>query len=223
VVYWKAKGDLEFVKRYRASVTEFWKADKLISLAKEEVRYSFSGIDPKKMEQFATELDAATTNYPILREQISKGLNRATYLANNLNTTWHVTSYPPPAIAGSSPAIPINLFQAVLMNTSYGHTVTHEHILDALNELVGACEEEVDNQWKHLINPLYWIFGLLKFVIRLPFILVQLSGFDISKVEDLLISKLFKLAEIGFVFYLLYRLGMTNQQFRDLISKMLTK
>ena len=53
-----------------------------------------------------------------LRERIAKTLPRAMVLARRLGMPIDLISYPPPAVGG--PAIPVNLFHAILNDTSYG-------------------------------------------------------------------------------------------------------
>ena len=57
------------------------------------------------------------------------------------------------------------------------------------------------------------------FVIRIPFLIVQTSGFDVSKVEDHFLSKLFKFIEIIIILYILWRLGIEKESLRQILLK----
>jgi hypothetical protein len=58
---------------------------------------------------------------------------------------------------------------------------------------------------------------MLIFIIRIPFLLIKASGFDVSKVEDHFLAKVFKLTEIAVIVYTLIRLGLTQQELRDFL------
>ena len=90
-----------------------------------------------------------------------------------------------------------------------------------LNQLVGATEEAVDREWRKLRNPFAWIKGGLLLVIRLPFMLVAASGFDVAKIEDHVLAKVFKLVEILAIIYLLLRFGADAEFVREMLGRLL--
>jgi len=64
---------------------------------------------------------------------------------------------------------------------------------------------------------------ILVSIIRIPFILIEASGFDVSKAEDRLIAKTFKLLEIVVIIYILIRLGLTKEQLQQVLMKLFPK
>jgi len=96
-------------------------------------------------------------------------------------------------------------------------------IYDALNQTIGACENNVDIEFKRLINPLYWIKELLIIIIRIPFMLIEASGFDVTKFEDHFLSKLFKFLEIIIIIFILIKLGMKREQLSQFMMNFFLK
>jgi len=127
-------------------------------------------------------------------------------------------SYPAPAVGG--PVIRQGIFSAILQDMSHGGQVTNQMIFDALNQTIGECKAEVASEFKHLINPLYWIKEIIVMIIRIPFIIVQASGFDVSKVEDHFLAKAFKLLEIIVIIYILVRLGIAKESINEILLKL---
>jgi hypothetical protein len=222
MTYWQAKRDLEFAVGYRKAIIDYWEAQEFLEMYSRDgdrIRYTLSDEDQNK---YRVLVQSKETEYPTLREKIAKGFKRASAISFKHDVTFSAVQYPPPMIAGSAPPIPINFYQAVLTELGY-QPIDHSLTLDALSEMIGACEEEVNRQWKHLRNPFYWIIALLKTIIRLPFIILQLSGFDVAKVEDKLFAKILKLIEVAAIGYILIRYGSTNPHLRDFLMKILPK
>ena len=155
--------------------------------------------------------------YPKLREEVAKRLRRATEITVGVGTPFGVTSYPAPAIGG--PVMHVDLYQAVLADFRY-RRIDKQMSLDAIDQAIGACELRVRSEYRNLFNPFHWIFLSFKSIIRLPFIIIQTSGFDVSKVEDHFLGKFFKLAEAAFIFFVLYRVFyLPLGQLRDIVVK----
>lgn len=94
-------------------------------------------------------------------------------------------------------------------------------IVDAIEQTIGCCEEQVKHELRNLINPLYWLRELLFFILRIPFILIQATGFDTDKVEEHLVGHLFKTLELALIFYLLLRLGFKRTDILDIVRSFL--
>jgi hypothetical protein len=214
--YWKAKADLEFAEEYRGAVTGFWKAERIIELHNSEGRYHRHNLHREELQEYDDRLQRAEDDYIKLREEIAKGIKAATIIADEQGTTYSLISYPAPAVGG--PVIPVNIFQAILNDTSHGG-VGNKQILDALNEMIGSCEQELRVQKRHLLNPLYWPYAILVFLVQIPFRIFQLSGFDVNKIEEHLLAKLFKVLEVLVIIYILLRLGFTHDQLHDLVTR----
>lgn len=219
MAYWKAKDNLKFMTEFRTTVKNFWNIEDVLEANQSSayIEYVFSNNELQANRQA---VGKAVEDYPQLREQVAKCIKRATITAHYQRTPYEVDSLPELAVGG--PIIPVNLFEALLNDTSH-RGIKRQYILDAINQAVGACEEQVKVERRHLYNPGYWLYAAFLFFIRIPFKLIELSGFDVRKVEDRFIAKVFKLFEIAAIIYILYRLGMTNEQFRDLLTRLFPK
>ena len=95
--------------------------------------------------------------------------------------------------------------------------------MDAMNQTLGQLAEDEKREFRRLINPAWWVFEVLRFVIRIPFLLISLSGFDVNKVEVQLLAKVFKLAEIAFIVFVLLRLGFERTRILDVVGGLMGK
>jgi len=219
--YWKAKDDQFFIQCFHGHLLGFWERENLVRGIEESVQrfgIPMIGLSPVPDEQAMTKHH---DNYQASREQIAKEIPRITRLATMLGARCHLKSFPAPAVGG--PVITLSVFEAILNDTSHDKVVTRQLIIDTLNETKSLCEEYVRQQRSRLFNPFYWLKALFVMIIRLPFTVVSMSGFDVSKVEDHLISKVFKLVELLAIFYFLIHIGMQRTDILDTIKKLILK
>lgn len=211
--YFQAKSDLNFMIKFRENTVLLWGIEG-------KVANNIKRWDSRTSHEYqkALQAEATKTNgYQALRVEIAKGVLRAERIASRFNVPIIMKSYPAPAVGG--PIISQEMFQAILGDMSH-LSVGNQAIYDAINKTIGECEAEVKQKFRRLINPLYWILDLITLIIRIPFLIVQASGFDVGKVEDHFLAKLFKLAEIVVMAYLLTRLGIGGETLGDLILRL---
>lgn len=215
----QAKSDWEFIKKFRENVFRLWEME---GRAGQSLQYELGiGIQTPYERQLTIQYALRDNQeYQSVRESVATGVARATRIAIQNGVSILGNSYPPPAVGG--PVIPINLFEVVLHDHSYSG-YNPQQVIGDLNSTVSAAHERIHTEFMHMINPLYWLYALLRFVIRIPFMLIQMSGFNVGKIEDHVVSKLFKLAEIAAILYFLWKLGMTQSQFRDLLIRLLAR
>jgi hypothetical protein len=154
VTYFEARSNLKFVRRFRASVLNLWRAE------------SASG-------------GRNGAEYQAARDEVSRGVLRAIELARRFGVPCAYRSFPAPAVGGA--IFDVNLFQAILYDPSHGGIPRHL-INDAMVQLEGAAADELSSEKHRLLNPLNWIKESLVFVIRIPFMIIDASGFHVSKV-----------------------------------------
>ena len=222
--YFQARSDLNFMLRFQDSVLRFWHFE---DQAIEQLKGRGASLSPRDLHpderQKLIQCEASKIEgYQQIREQVAKGLLRANRIASRLQVPIGLQSFPMPALAGRAPVIELSCFDALIRDTSYGG-VERQVIYDGLNQTIGECEARVAREFRRLINPLYRVKELLVLIIRIPFLLIEASGFDVSKVEDHFLAKAFKLAEIAFIVYLLIRLGFTKQELRDFLMAIFSK
>ncbi len=147
--------------------------------------------------------------YHAVREGVAQRVMRASRIADRLGVAHQFRSFPAPAVGG--PVIPVELFHAILHDTSHGGLPRHV-LIDAIDQLVGATEDKLKEERLNLINPVYWIKETIIAIIRIPFLLIEASGFDVSKVEENLFAKLFKILEILALIWIgTHILGLTTE------------
>jgi len=81
----------------------------------------------------------------------------------------------------------------------------------------------VERERRYLRNPLNWVKEALVFVLRIPFLLVKATGFDVAKVEDELWAKLFKLLYLLALIYIALRLGVAKAGIADFLKSLFAK
>lgn len=96
---------------------------------------------------------------------------------------------PPPAVGGLKGSIDLvaNIF------TFHRLQITPQDLLDVIERAIGVYSNDKRNSLLRTINPLFWIHTILEILISLPLRLLGLIGFDRVKIENSLISKIYKL------------------------------
>ena len=212
--YFQAKSDLQFVQEFGNAVMDLWKIE-------DEAAKSLKprGLSPPSLSEIRrlSQVEASKRkDYPAVRAQVAQGVPRAKRIADRLGLLGVYESYPMPAVGG--PVISVTLFDAILHDPTYSG-VPKQLIVDALNQTLGACQERVPVEFRHLINPVYWLKELLVFIIRIPFMLFEASGFDVSKIEDHFIGRAFKLVYALILIAILVRwFGVTKEELLQAIT-----
>lgn len=212
MIYFSDKEDLNFIVDFRKNIEDLWKFE---SKASENLQSDYI-LPPEQYKNIVISEASEIDGYSEVRTKVSKALTRASIIADINAVPIHLKSIPPPAVGGA--IIPINLFEAILIDNSYGG-INRQMILDALDRTIGACENRVKLNFHKLINPFYWIKSLIIFILRIPFLLLSTTGFNISKIEDNLFAKLFKILEIIILVYFFLKHGLKVDDIKDIISK----
>ncbi len=205
--YFKAKSDLEFLLRFRADVIELFEHEgKAAKKLRDEQVFVLSSEWKGAVQSVATRDDPV--GYQAVRQRVAIRMTRAVQLAKMLRVPVDFTSLPAPAIGGYP--IPFNVFESVLKDLSHGEGVDRQMVIDTLNRTVGAAEEKVRSELRHALNPAWWLWSALVFILRIPFIVLNAAGFNTEKFEDNLWSRLFKVAEVVAIAYFLAKLGLSR-------------
>lgn len=212
MIYFETKSDLRFFLEYQKDVLGLLEIEARVEKAMPRSSVGYGS--PHDYQAAIQKRSLKEDGYAELRGKLAKNTPRAKSVAHKYGENLNIKSFPPAAVGG--PVIPINLLDAILNNNSWGG-VKKQMILDGINATVGRCELYLEKEFKQLINPLYWIKQLVVFIIRVPFICIQLSGWNASKIEDHFISKLFKLVEIVVLIMLLIWLGLEKTDIAALI------
>lgn len=208
--YLNAKSDLNFIKNFSVSVSKLWSIE---DIASKKVKGSYLFDDDYN---FSIVKEASKDcYYQENRSIVAKSILRATKIANFYRIPIHLNSFPPPAVGG--PVIPINLFEVILYDNSYGG-VDKQMILDAINKTIGACDDRVRIEFFHLINPFFWLRELLVFVLRIPYVILSTTGFNVSKIEESIWGKLSKAIFLIIIFIVLLKLGFNKDELKEVLE-----
>ncbi len=210
MAYWQRKRDVKFLCGFRDDVLTLWKLEDQAAHRLED-----EGFSATTRNDYAKALHLRASlfdGYTSIRQKVAQAMPRALRLADELGQPLEGKSFPPPIVGG--PIITVNFFEAVLHDPSYDG-VNHQLIKDKLDQVIGECEIEVKREFWRLFNPFYWGWVLLKAILRVPFKLIEATGFNVSKIEENLFGKLFKIAELLLLGWLASRIPW----FREMMEK----
>jgi hypothetical protein len=214
----RAKADLACVLEYEENLAELWRLED--AACEQALRGYYGPLFPSE-RQAAIQHDASRDpQYQVVRDRVARATNRIQRIARENRIATNLGSLPPPAVGGA--IIPVNLFSAVLHDNSHGG-IDRQRIVDALNQTRGAAAERIGTEFWRMLNPLHWVKEALVFVLRIPFMLIEATGFDMGKVEDHVLSKIFKFLELGLLLWIAIRLGLGKQELYSLFEKLLAK
>lgn len=176
--YFRVKSDLRFMKDFQASVRLLWEFE---ATASNQIKWSTAWMARSNRRSRVQSVAGKIEGYEEQRENVARKIPQAIEIANRYGAPIHLQSFPPAIVGG--PVIPVNLFQAILTDDSWGN-ISNQRIMDAINQTIGQIEADKKREFRRLTNPAWWFFEAFRFVIRIPFMLISLSGFDVNKFED---------------------------------------
>lgn len=214
ISYMRAKKDLDQMILFNNAVIALWEIENSAESDLDRFDLRMTLISHEKKEAI---IAAANRNpqYQQKRQDVSKLVLKAIRIAARHRIPTEFKSIPPPAVGGA--IIPVNVFYSVLNDNSY-QGVSKQMVFDALNQTIGACESQIDEEFWKLLNPINWVKELLKWILRIPFMLIELSGFDVEKVEDHFLGKLFKIIEVVVIVWALYGLGVQRTELATFVK-----
>ncbi len=214
--YFQAKSDLEFITRFHNDALALWEREKTAKGAMKSSRSWMAGSSAGEW-QASVQRKATEQNpeYQSVRKNVAQGISRAQFLAALHGVPADFTSYPAPAVGG--PIIKLGVFEAILCDTSHGG-VDQQMMYDALNRVVGACEDEKDRTGRELINPFFLVKNIVLMVLKIPFMLIEATGFSVSKLEDHFFGKLFKLLMLLGLVWGLIELGFEKADLVEILK-----
>lgn len=189
MIYFGTKKDKETVEEFLPLVNEFW-----------EVENRLQGRRTRPEEGDAK-------RYKELREIIARKTPIVSKISRRAGIPGVLHSYPAPAIGG--PVIPVNIYESILQDGPHGH-IPNQRKLDTLNKLIGQLDGKIEYEFKKIVNPFFWLGLVIEKFLRIPFWLLSKTGFNISKVEDHFLGKLFKLIEVVVLIYISLRIGIPD-------------
>lgn len=166
-------------------------------------------------------LTEANSDFETHSELISKKSVKAREISERYGVKTDIVSFPAPLMNG--PTIPLNIYESIINDNSYGKRVTQELVLDKIHQSIGQIENQIKKDLFNIFNPFFWLRIILKKIVRFPFEILKASGFNIEKIEDHFLSKLFKALEIAVLFFLLLKIGLNKIEIANFIKNLLLK
>ncbi len=143
--------------------------------------------------------------YSDLREKIAQEIPIIRQISWSVGIGTVRQSYPPSITGG--PIILVDIFESVLED--HGYTPTQNSTrFDHINKLIGKLTKAKSDAFKQIFNPFSW----LSFILKIPFLILKQTGFNVDKIEDALWGKLFKLGLVLLLAYGLLKLGFSHDQ-----------
>lgn len=156
---------------------------KLISFANLVTQY-FNNLEPIGFLEVKEDNKARRA-----RSEINSVIDEAHRFIIEAGITPIIYYSPPPAFGGLAGTIDVvqNIFNL------HRFQIPPQDLLDFIQRAVGIYDNDRFNAFLRTINPFFWIYLLLDFLVSIPFKLLGLTGFDQSKMENSLIGRMFKL------------------------------
>jgi len=150
----------------------------------------------------------AAKNYPEyqeLRTAYAKMIPRANQISKRENVPWYKEGIAA-LIEGGMP-FQGSIFEFVLKRPSAIIDIDTD-VRDTVNQIIGILEHKEIHEFRQIINPLYWLKVVIIFIVRLPYSILELSGFDVEKIQDYLIFRTFQLLYVIALILILVRFGL---------------
>jgi hypothetical protein len=145
--------------------------------------------------------------YAELRVSYAKLVPRADKICDREGISWHRQGRAAPLEGGS--AFQGSIFGFVLNRPSDLMDIDTD-VRDTANQCIGVLERKSSKELSQLINPLYWIGKAVIWIVRLPYTILELSGFDVQKIQEHMIARLFQLLYVIGLIWILLRLGLSS-------------
>ncbi len=210
--YFDTRSDLLFVNLFKDEVDCFNAAN----ITKCE--YLRSGYMDKENLEKLTESEELIKK---LRETIAKKLIKAIKVSANYGVSTSILSIPPLSTGGA--VLPVNIYESILNDNSYGRQINNQMIMDTINKTIGQIETQNRKDLVNIFNPFFWFRVLFVKIIRIPFSVLSISGFNIENIESHFISKIFKCLESAVLVLMLLKLGFERSEIKSVLVGLISK
>jgi len=148
---------------------------------------------------------AGSPEYRQLRASFAQMIPRANDICDREHVSWHREGRAAPMEGG----MPFrgSIFDLVLDRPSDFMDIDND-VRDTVNRALGSLERTRGQEVRRLLNPISWVTRAVVFVVRLPYLILQSSGFDVDKIQEHLIARLFQLLYGIALIVLLVRFGL---------------
>lgn len=205
MIYFSTKQDLEFISEFQEYFRKmrFYEQKARKSIRKKKDRYiSFYGF-------WKAVRDHAIRYYPEYKEirtKYTRMTTRAIKITENQSVIHQIT-IAPGLLEGSPNTYSGTIYRATLEPVSglYDYDSKFDVVI---NQVIGSLEHQAKSEFWQLINPIYWTKEFIKFMLKLPFTILEHTGFDMDILQRYMIDRLIAIVYYLFWIYLLGRLGI---------------
>lgn len=218
MAYWRSKRELTMVKQFKSSVIVFVNTEREIADFKKLERYSYIDYSGTPTPQYYERLGPMNKALHTSREYIARHLQEMKELAVKHDISYMVSIQAPPGLAHLERRM--SVFETILDPEPIpSQRFEARRVVDIIDGIVNACENQVRKDFWRLFNPFYWLVRLLVLLLRLPFMLLEIAGFHIEKFEEQLWARLFKILEFVVIAYFLHTWGFKPELWlKDLLG-----
>lgn len=167
MLYWKSRNRLEVLREFRDLVECY-----------------FQNVVPTTPGRAPQENQSATG----ARVEINRRLPGAAVALSAAGMHCRVYYAPPPAVGGL--AGEVDLLQEIF--NLWRLRISHRRIIDCLDRAIGWYDEHTKWLFKQIFNPLFWLKWLFVKLLRMPFEILHLAGYDVERWEKSALGKLVK-------------------------------
>ncbi len=157
------------------------RCDFLVQVKKDIIEY-FNKLSYDLMEHPIENEDAS-----ILRQKINQNLRKIIRYISATGTPTSIYYSPPPSVGGLCGEI--DFFENIFNLSRF--RIPPATVVDSIDQSLGIYNDERFHALWRTINPLWWIWKLVKKIVRFPFFLIKEAGFNASKVENSFLGKFY--------------------------------
>jgi hypothetical protein len=206
MIYFSVRDDLRHI---RSLLHHF---EEIVSIEQETRQGLREGgaqyLGPHDMFRRVREESSKTNSaYSGLRAEYAQMIPRTNEICEREGIAWHRQGRAAPLEGG----LPFqgSIFELILNRPSDIMDIDTD-LRDTANQCIGVLERHVSHELRQLINPIYWIGRIVLFVVRLPYTILELSGFDVEQIQEHLIARLFQLLYVIALILILVRFGLAS-------------
>ena len=152
-------------------------------------------------------------DYSELRKKYTRMITRATRICEEHSVKFFMKG----RAAGLEGGTPFegSVYELVLNCPSTLTDIDNE-VRDTTNKVIGSLEHKVQKEGMQIINPFFWIKEIAVWIVRLPYTLIKISGFDVDKVQEHFMGKVAHLIYV--ILLILFLLWIGAESLNDLKS-----
>jgi hypothetical protein len=145
--------------------------------------------------------------YQELRASYAKLIPIANKICDREKVSWYRQGYAAPIEGGM--AYQGSVFKFVLNRPSDIVDIDTD-VRDTINQTIGSFEQKLADEFRRLVNPLYWLVQGFIFIVRLPFKILEISGFNVDIIQEHLVARFFQLLYVIALILNLIRFGLAQ-------------